>query len=136
MNEINDFNFDFTEKSTRKAVIFGVIFGFISAIFAYNDAFGWINRIEIIGSIIYGVAVFIPCFFCGLIAFRSRNFWGFAVPPLALIISFYMPYQQYRGNYFKEVGGMVACYFGSILIVLMLSFFIGIILQWVNSGKE
>ena len=91
MNEQNDFNFDFAEKSTRKAVIFGALFGVISAIFAFNDTYGWLYKIEFIGSVVYGVAVFIPCFFCGLIAFRSGNYWGFAAPPLALIISFYMP---------------------------------------------
>lgn len=136
MNKKNDFDFDFAEKSTRKAVIFGAIFGFISAIFAWNDAFGRLYDLELFGSVIYGVAVFIPCFFCGLIAFRSENYWGFAAPPLALIISFFMPYQRYSGSEFKEVGGMIACYFGSFIIVLILSFCVGMIMEWVQSGKE
>ena len=47
MNKKNDFDFDFAEKSTRKAVIFGAIFGFISAIFAWNDAFGRLYDLDI-----------------------------------------------------------------------------------------
>ena len=80
--------------------------------------------------------VFMSCFFCALTAFQSVNYFGFAVPALALIITFYMPYQVDHGSPFKELEGIIACYFRSIIIVLILSFFIRMIVLWVQSGKK
>ena len=135
MNEKNDFNFDFTEKSTRKAVIFGAIFGFISAIFAWNDAFGRLYDWTPVVCLIYGVVVFVPSFFFGLIAFRSGNYLGFAGPPVILIISFFMP-SAYRSGDFATLFQIIIYYILSLTIVLILSFLFGIITQWVQSGKE
>ena len=121
MNEKNDFNFDFAEKSTRKAVIFGAIFGFISAIFAWNEVFGDLYDLAFFGSLIYGVAVFVPSFFFGLIAFRSGNYLGFAGPPVTLVISFFMP-SAYDSSDFVTLFQMIIYYILSLGIVLILSF--------------
>ena len=133
-----DNNFSFEEKSTRKAVVFGIITA-IAGLILYNFTEvihnSRIRDEEMFFSLIYGFFCFCVGFITGLVIYKSKNTTAYFLPCVMFIVHYFL-FSDNEGDEISTV--LLQCFYSflSLLIVFAVIIIAGYLHIWVDSGKE
>ena len=127
-------NFDFTleEKSVRKAVGFGLLCAILGYIFAASGLTISVYGVGI-EALIHGSLSGLTGFIVGLIVFKSKNSFGWAVMPIIWLGHLFFSGLFIRGN--LHGGEVIIVFFGITLGFFALITVIGIVLSWIDAGR-
>ena len=125
----DSFDFNVKEKSVRKAIVFSIVAGIVSAILYSSEVMFRTWDDELVFVFGYGLVMGAMSFIVGLTIFKAQNLYGWLLLPISFISAMLLISKTVY--FFTAIFVSVS----SILLSLLLLFVVGLVLEWVKHGE-
>jgi FlaA1/EpsC-like NDP-sugar epimerase len=130
---MQDFNFDFQEQSTRKAVVLAVAGSLIFYFLFYNEYLFnlqmW-GRDTLVNSLVASAIFGAVSFLLGMIFFREKN-----LTVLAFFPAWYLSSLFVSNGAIRDIEGTVGCLVGGFIVSMVAFLILGFALKWIREGN-
>jgi|GEM_PF-6837295 len=125
----DSFDFSVKETSVRKAIVFSIFAGIVSAILYSSEVMFHTWDDELVFVFGYGLVMGAMSFIVGLTIFKAQNLYGWLLLPISYISA--MLLISGRVSFFTTIFVSV----GSMLLFVLFLFVVGLVLEWVKHGE-